>query len=221
MNTSTTPPRPRRHRRPRPFVPASPKVLDAEDLERYWKILWKDIVVDPAVVGSDKLECWIWTGKSTSTGYPKISFDGKRERVSRRIGYQYHDLARLEAEAGTRLVMRHMCDRPRCVRPEHLLPGTYRENTRDAMKRDRGIGSKSKVSEEQREQMRREHAEGASVRSLARRYNCNYDTMRRYLGLVNLRSIRLDDLKTALQTRLDAAAVEAVLADLDHLVFNR
>lgn len=35
------------------------------------------------------------------------------------------------------LVTRHTCDNPRCVNPHHLEPGTYADNTRDMIDRER------------------------------------------------------------------------------------
>lgn len=35
------------------------------------------------------------------------------------------------------LVIRHKCDQPRCVEPEHLLVGTYADNERDKHERNR------------------------------------------------------------------------------------
>jgi len=187
------------------------------DLELAWQRLLKKVVVDPTVVGPDGLPCWIWTGKSVSpNGYPKISIARKYWRVSRFIGYTQYDLERLEAEAGHKLVMRHTCDHRRCIRPEHFLPGTHRDNTRDALRRKRGVGGKPSLTEDQVKQLRQEHAEGTSIQSLSRKFGRNQNTIRRYL-VPQSRLVRLTDVETALRARIDTMVVETLLAELDQL----
>ncbi len=50
-------------------------------------------------------------------------------------------------------IIRHICDNPRCINPEHLLKGTHADNVQDRVDRNRSaIGERngrSKLTEEQ------------------------------------------------------------------------
>jgi len=85
----------------------------------------------------DKIEygapsgCWLGTGTVTVRGYGQISVGGKNRRAHR---------AAFEAENGpipAGLMVRHKCDTPPCVNPDHLLVGTNDDNVRDREERGR------------------------------------------------------------------------------------
>ena len=75
--------------------------------------------------------CWIWTGGSDKRGYGKF-WMGDRYESSHRASYLLHK----GLIPDDKLIL-HKCDIPACVNPEHLYCGTYSENTRDAIKRNR------------------------------------------------------------------------------------
>lgn len=54
-----------------------------------------------------------------------------------RLVYCQHNNVSLESIAG--LVVRHTCDNPRCVNPEHLIIGTQLDNIADRCKRGRTV----------------------------------------------------------------------------------
>jgi len=72
-------------------------------------------------------------------------------------------------------LVRHRCDNRPCCNPKHLVQGTPRENTDDAVRRGRiAAGEKvgtSKLTAEDVVDIRRRHAEGDTVSDLARDYS--------------------------------------------------
>jgi hypothetical protein len=72
-------------------------------------------------------ECWVWTGVRTKGGYGQLG---------RRYAHRYsYELAFGQIPAG--MSVRHSCDNPPCVRPDHLSLGTQNDNMRDMVARDR------------------------------------------------------------------------------------
>ena len=113
---------------------------------------------DPPV-GPD--ECWDWQGSVDAYGYGQL-----RGKKAHRLSYEIHAGAIPEG-----LGIRHTCDRPICVAPQHLIPGTQRQNTDDALDRDRirrgERHGQAKLTEDQVVEMRKRHAAGESARSLS------------------------------------------------------
>ena len=76
-------------------------------------------------------ECWLWLAGVDAGGYGKFQVDGK----TRRAHHVAWELAGKKIPKGK--ILRHKCDTPKCVRDEHLLPGTPKENVHDAIDRGR------------------------------------------------------------------------------------
>lgn len=89
--------------------------------------------------------CWLWVG-SSSGRYGSASIDGKNARAHI-VSYEMH-----VGPIPKGLILRHKCDQPFCVNPDHLVPGTQKENMQDKIDRGRNIvGSKcsqAKLDEE-------------------------------------------------------------------------
>ncbi len=81
--------------------------------------------------------CWRWRG-STRSGYACMSINNKTISCHR-LSWEIHH----RAPWPTPLIARHTCDNPWCVNPEHIVPGTYKENRHDAIIRNRGVGRKA------------------------------------------------------------------------------
>lgn len=87
---------------------------------------------------SDRDGCWPWTGYlrgkpgATTAGYGRLHFRGRVIPVTHVAWY----LANGELPPEGMLIM-HRCDNPPCVRPSHLMVGTYSDNMRDAQAKGR------------------------------------------------------------------------------------
>lgn len=75
--------------------------------------------------------CWLWTGAKRNFGYGAYSFFGKSERAHRVMWFVHHG-AIPEGK-----VVRHKCDNPSCVNPDHLVLGTQADNGADRVERNR------------------------------------------------------------------------------------
>lgn len=97
--------------------------------------------------------CWLWGGSLTSEGYGRIKI-GKKQYGATRVCYLIYVSSFLPDD----LVVRHKCDNPRCVNPEHLLIGTHADNMKDKSERGRQAkgskNAKSKLNEEQVREIR-------------------------------------------------------------------
>jgi hypothetical protein len=77
--------------------------------------------------------CWDWQDAPGSGGYGRMRPPGKRAQVrAHRLAYFLHH----EVDPGDMLVC-HTCDRPICVRPEHLFLGTAADNIADKIAKGR------------------------------------------------------------------------------------
>lgn len=75
------------------------------------------------IVRDDTTGCWLFQGCVTSTGYGRVSENGRPDWAHR----VYYRALRGAIPAGK--VLDHLCRNRRCVNPDHLEPVTDRENT--------------------------------------------------------------------------------------------
>jgi hypothetical protein len=126
--------------------------------------------------------CWIWTGATNGNGYGVLRWRGRDNQRAHRISYVIHLGPIPEG-----LILRHACDNPPCVRPDHLQPGTNADNVADKVARGRARGSglfgvrhhQSKLNDEAVRALRRALAGGATVSSQSRLYGVTRYAIRR------------------------------------------
>lgn len=76
--------------------------------------------------------CWLWTGAKHNRGYGVMRNAGRNQRATH-VAWFFAN----EEWPAPGLVVRHKCDNPGCVRPDHLELGTQKQNVRDAVSRGR------------------------------------------------------------------------------------
>jgi hypothetical protein len=74
--------------------------------------------------------CWLWLGADTGQGYGQWAYKKDWGSAHRKV-YEYFVSPIPEGQ-----IVRHMCDNPRCVNPEHLILGSKKDNRRDFMERN-------------------------------------------------------------------------------------
>ena len=67
-------------------------------------------------------------------GYGRINIKGTIYLHHRVVYAEHHGLPLLDIKG---VVIRHTCDNPACVNPEHLLAGTHQDNVADRISRGR------------------------------------------------------------------------------------
>lgn len=80
--------------------------------------------------------CWLWTAGTCKDGYGKFQVTnplGKPKQWHLRA----HRFAYWAVRRVSPVVVRHSCDTPSCVNPEHLIGGSQRDNIRDMDARGR------------------------------------------------------------------------------------
>lgn len=73
--------------------------------------------------------CWVWGGTLNHGGYGRFRFQGKRV-MAHRAAYMVHN-----GDIPDGLLIRHRCDNPPCINPQHLVTGTDQDNFNDRVSR--------------------------------------------------------------------------------------
>jgi len=101
--------------------------------QRFWTKVYAPrlgMLLSRPVVG-DAEDCWDWRG-STRAGYGLIWYENRQQpahKVAWVLWYQRPFPIGMDAC--------HTCDNPGCVNPLHVWPGTIRDNSKDAARKQR------------------------------------------------------------------------------------
>jgi hypothetical protein len=80
-------------------------------------------------------DCIEWHLYRNKDGYGTVSYRGKRGVRAHRLAYVRAKGIDIDDIEG--MVVRHKCDNPGCVNPDHLEIGTQKDNMQDAIARGR------------------------------------------------------------------------------------
>lgn len=116
--------------------------------------------------------CWLWFGARDPRGYGRFNIGGRPKRTvfAHRFSWELTN-----ARHAGEFVIRHKCDTPECVNPEHLVLGTHAENVLDRISRGRSVyvrgqeNGKSKLTEQLVREIRRLLGKETGV-EIAKRY---------------------------------------------------
>jgi hypothetical protein len=127
----------------------------------------------------DEFGCWVCTSHCVNPGgYPMITRNGKQTHLSRYVYQQTYGLIPMG------MVIRHKCDNPKCINPDHLEIGTQKQNVQDQI--DRGRFRKQAQGEDHYWAVLKEKdvfdilqrvKDGESQRRIAREYNISESTI--------------------------------------------
>lgn len=80
----------------------------------------------------DENGCWICTSHARSSdGHVTIRRGGVRQKLHRYFYKIY------KGDFDEKLIVRHTCDIPFCINPDHLILGTHQDNIQDRVLRNR------------------------------------------------------------------------------------
>ena len=122
--------------------------------------------------------CWVWAWNVHPKGYGTVRIDGHNYKAHR-VAYELGNGPIPEGH-----ILRHLCNNPSCINPEHLLAGTPRENMRDMV--SAGNMWNQKLTREDAAAIRQQYAAGGvSMAAIARQYGVDSATVQMVIANKN------------------------------------
>ena len=101
----------------------------ASQLKSYKSSFWSKVKF-----GDTTDDCWEWTASKSKQGYGKFwaKYVHDGTLLSHRVSWMLENNRWLDSD----VVVRHTCDNPSCVNPNHLIIGTQKDNEQDTYNRN-------------------------------------------------------------------------------------
>lgn len=122
--------------------------------------------------------CLIWIGAKgnvPNSVYGQIRING-RLVSAHRVAYE-----RAYGPIPTGKVIRHICNRPLCVNPEHLVAGTQKENMNDKVLAGRALGGRGKLTSKDATAIVGMRMLGFTREEIAKDFNVSMSTVQQVL----------------------------------------
>jgi hypothetical protein len=141
-------------------------------IPNFFDLYWERFIEEPMS------GCWLWFWSQTSMGYGNLTY--------RKKSYYAHRCSFEEMNGDGSSVgyqVRHRCDNPSCVNPDHLIKGSPVENYADAKGRGRlnvAFGERSGkavLTTELVIAMRSQAASGLSIKEISELFDANRNTV--------------------------------------------
>jgi hypothetical protein len=112
--------------------------MDAREYSRFLQRVNKNGTIKKPELGC----CWEWTLALCVTGYGRFCSKNKTY-AAHRWSFMYH-----KGEIPVGKLIRHACDNPKCVNPDHLSYGTQQENMNDLKEKVRLMKGEPEVNKD-------------------------------------------------------------------------
>ncbi len=144
----------------------------------------------------DNKGCWINTSHARNqTGYPRITWKGKYIPMSRYIWEKNY------GKIPEGLVVMHKCDNPPCINPLHFKLGTSKDNTQDAVKKNRMChGEKHKHHKLTEKEVLAILKSNEGPRALGRKYGVEHTTIMKIKKRKTWKHLKINGLYNKIST---------------------
>ncbi len=96
-------------------------MFDQETIDRFW-----------SKVSKRDNGCWLWIGSKRKNGKGTGNFTYRGKSYGAHVFSYWMETGLLVI--GGEIIIRHTCNNPPCVNPEHLIEGTLSDNAQDSIK---------------------------------------------------------------------------------------